>query len=76
MLTEILQVKSMTEIKIDDRILIFEKFEDEKVSYSDSYFSNHAENININYCNSITYVDKIFFKMLVFITLIYIFTTI
>ena len=66
MLTEILQVKSMTEIKIDDRILIFEKFEDEKVSYSDSYFSNHAENININYSTkvkiSLYSLDKEFIK--------------
>ncbi len=35
---------------MNDKILIFEKIEDEKIfSSSDSFYSNHSENIDINY---------------------------
>ncbi|WP_298121770.1 hypothetical protein [Flavobacterium sp.] len=40
----------MNEIDMNDKILIFEKIEDEKIfSSSDSFYSNHSENIDINY---------------------------
>jgi len=40
----------MNEIEINDKILTFEKIEDEKIFFSsDSFYSNHSENIDINY---------------------------
>ena len=44
----------MNEIEINDKILTFEKIEDEKIFFSsDSFYSNHSGNIDINYSTKV-----------------------
>lgn len=44
----------MTEIELNNKILIFEKIESEEVlPSSDSFYSNHSENIEINYSTKV-----------------------